>query len=220
MSKFKKILSFMLVTLCLVTIGLSPIYQSQALSVCGERYCENSATVSSTKTKRASMYAYKRFLAKNSYVYGSEGKKLYYFCTFDINKDGIKELLMVDKTERFVTAYTYTKGIVKYCGTFYDRGIVFIDKSGRLARRFNNSGEYDYYYLTLNRFKQLYLVSYGYDKIEHYYYKATALADNKTPWERVTISKAEYKAAAKKAAFSRNITKHKNTSSNRSKYLR
>ena len=35
-----------------------------------------------------------------------DGEKVSYFFTYDINNDGIKELVIPDKTERFVKVYT------------------------------------------------------------------------------------------------------------------
>ena len=174
-----------------------------------------------TSTANSSIKAYKKFLQKNKYVYGPDKYyKMNYFTTLDLDKNGVKELIMIDKNNKEVTVYTYTNGKVKYCGNMYDRGIVYIDKNGRLARRFNNSGVKMNYYLTLNKKKQLYLVSYTYDKIEKKYYKETGLVESSEGYNRTKISKTTYKKAVQKAAFSKNVSKHLNNSSNRDKYLK
>ena len=137
-----------------------------------KNYYGSYSDILSTYTSKSYMQAYKSFLDNNLYL---DGEKVSYFFTYDINNDGIKELIIPDKTERFVKVYTYANNSVKYCGESYDRGIVYIDISKRLARRFNNSAEYRYYYLTLNSSKELCIVSYTYDKVEKKYYKETGL---------------------------------------------
>ena len=164
---------------------------------------------------------YKKFLKKNKYVYGPDKYyKMNYFATIDLDKNGVKELIMIDKSNREVTVYTYTNGKVKYCGNMYDRGIVYIDKNGRLARRFNNSGVKMNYYLTLNKKKQLSLVSYTYDKAEKKYYKETGVVESSEDYNRSKISKKTYNKAVKKSDFAKNVSKHLNNSSNRDKYLK
>ena len=101
-----------------------------------------------------------------------------------------------------------------------DRGIVYIDKNGRLARRFNNSGVKMNYYLTLNKKKQLSLVSYTYDKAEKKYYKETGVVESSEDYNRSKISKKTYNKAVKKSDFAKNVSKHLNNTSNRDKYLK
>ena len=158
MKKIKKFILFSLLSLCLVSVGFVPTLN-------GANSSNIVNATSMTSTASSSIKAYKKFLKKNKYVYGPDKYyKMNYFATIDLDKNGVKELIMIDKSNREVTVYTYTNGKVKYCGNMYDRGIVYIDKNGRLARRFNNSGVKMNYYLTLNKKKQLSLVSYTYDK--------------------------------------------------------
>ena len=177
-------------------------------------YYKNS-NLSSNKKYYYKVRAYKTFLDKNKYL---EGKKVEYFFTHDINNNGIKELIIVDKTERDVDVYTYINGSVKYCGYSYDRGVVYIDKANRLSRIFTNSAEYIKYNLTLNTYNKLSKTCYTYDRIDKKYYWSQGLIY--APNIESEISKSEYDKAIKKYELARYITKYSNTSSNRSKYLK
>lgn len=214
MKKIKKFILFSLLSLCLVSVGFVPTLN-------GANSSNIVNATSMTSTASSSMKAYKKFLKKNKYVYGPDKYyKMNYFATIDLDKNGVKELIMIDKSNREVTVYTYTNGKVKYCGNMYDRGIVYIDKNGRLARRFNNSGVKMNYYLTLNKKKQLSLVSYTYDKVEKKYYKETGVVESSEDYNRSKISKKAYNKAVKKSDFAKNVSKHLNNSSNRDKYLK
>lgn len=214
MKKIKKFILFSLLSLCLVSVGFVPTLN-------GANSSNIVNATSMTSTASSSMKAYKKFLKKNKYVYGPDKYyKMNYFATIDLDKNGVKELIMIDKSNREVTVYTYTNGKVKYCGNMYDRGIVYIDKNGRLARRFNNSGVKMNYYLTLNKKKQLSLVSYTYDKVEKKYYKETDVVESSEDYNRSKISKKTYNKAVKKSDFAKNVSKHLNNSSNRDKYLK
>ena len=214
MKKIKKFILFSLLSLCLVSVGFVPTLN-------GANSSNIVNATSMTSTASSSMKAYKKFLKKNKYVYGPDKYyKMNYFATIDLDKNGVKELIMIDKSNREVTVYTYTNGKVKYCGNMYDRGIVYIDKNGRLARRFNNSGVKMNYYLTLNKKKQLSLVSYTYDKVEKKYYKETGVVESSEDYNRSKISKKTYNKAVKKSDFAKNVSKHLNHSSNRDKYLK
>ena len=214
MKKIKKFILFSLLSLCLVSVGFVPTLN-------GANSSNIVNATSMTSTASSSIKAYKKFLKKNKYVYGPDKYyKMNYFATIDLDKNGVKELIMIDKSNREVTVYTYTNGKVKYCGKMYDRGIVYIDKNGRLARRFNNSGVKMNYYLTLNKKKQLSLVSYTYDKVEKKYYKETGVVESSEDYNRSKISKKTYNKAVKKSDFAKNVSKHLNNSSNRDKYLK
>lgn len=214
MKKIKKFILFSLLSLCLVSVGFVPTLN-------GANSSNIVNATSMTSTASSSIKAYKKFLKKNKYVYGPDKYyKMNYFATIDLDKNGVKELIMIDKSNREVTVYTYTNGKVKYCGNMYDRGIVYIDKNGRLARRFNNSGVKMNYYLTLNKKKQLSLVSYTYDKVEKKYYKETGVVESSEDYNRSKISKKAYNKAVKKSDFAKNVSKHLNNSSNRDKYLK
>ena len=214
MKKIKKFILFSLLSLCLVSVGFVPTLN-------GANSSNIVNATSMTSTASSSMKAYKKFLKKNKYFYGPDKYyKMNYFATIDLDKNGVKELIMIDKSNREVTVYTYTNGKVKYCGNMYDRGIVYIDKNGRLARRFNNSGVKMNYYLTLNKKKQLSLVSYTYDKAEKKYYKETGVVESSEDYNRSKISKKTYNKAVKKSDLAKNVSKHLNNSSNRDKYLK
>ncbi len=214
MKKIKKFILFSLLSLCLVSVGFVPTLN-------GANSSNIVNATSMTSTASSSIKAYKKFLKKNKYVYGPDKYyKMNYFATIDLDKNGVKELIMIDKSNREVTVYTYTNGKVKYCGNMYDRGIVYIDKNGRLARRFNNSGVKMNYYLTLNKKKQLSLVSYTYDKVEKKYYKETGVVESSEDYNRSKISKKTYNKAVKKSDFAKNVSKHLNNTSNRDKYLK
>ena len=192
MKKIKKFILFSLLSLCLVSVGFVPTLN-------GANSSNIVNATSMTSTASSSMKAYKKFLKKNKYVYGPDKYyKMNYFATIDLDKNGVKELIMIDKSNREVTVYTYTNGKVKYCGNMYDRGIVYIDKNGRLARRFNNSGVKMNYYLTLNKKKQLSLVSYTYDKVEKKYYKETVVVESSEDYNRIKIRKKKYNKEFKK----------------------
>ena len=214
MKKIKKFILFSLLSLCLVSVGFVPTLN-------GANSSNIVNATSMTSTASSSIKSYKKFFKKNKYVYGPDKYyKMNYFATIDLDKNGVKELIMIDKSNREVTVYTYTNGKVKYCGNMYDRGIVYIDKNGRLARRFNNSGVKMNYYLTLNKKKQLSLVSYTYDKVEKKYYKETGVVESSEDYNRSKISKKTYNKAVKKSDFAKNVSKHLNNSSNRDKYLK
>ena len=207
MKKIKKFILFSLLSLCLVSVGFVPTLN-------GANSSNIVNATSMTSTASSSIKAYKKFLKKNKYVYGPDKYyKMNYFATIDLDKNGVKELIMIDKSNREVTVYTYTNGKVKYCGNMYDRGIVYIDKNGRLARRFNNSGVKMNYYLTLNKKKQLSLA-------EKKYYKETGVVESSEDYNRSKISKKTYNKAVKKSDFAKNVSKHLNNSSNRDKYLK
>lgn len=216
MKGIKKIVLSVLLSLCLVTVGFAPILNEVDFSS-----ISNAVSIKTSSTATSSMKAYKKFLQKNKYVYGPDKYyKMNYFTTLDLDKNGIKELIMIDKTNKEITVYTYSNGKVKYCGNMYDRGIVYISKNKRLARTFNNSGTKMNYYLTLNSKKQLCLVSYTFDKIEKKYYKETGVVESSKDYNRVQISKKTYDKEVKKLAFSKNVSKYLNNSYNRNKYLK
>ncbi|WP_455539197.1 hypothetical protein [Terrisporobacter sp.] len=215
MKKIKKIVLYVLLSLCLVTIGFVPMLNR------GDFFSISNATSMKNTSSAASIKAYKKFLQKNKYVYGLDKYyKMNYFTTLDLDKNGVKELIMIDKTNKEITVYTYSNGKVRYCGNMYDRSSVYIDKKGRLARIFNNSGAKMNYYLTLNSKEQLYLVSYTYDKLKKKYYKETNVVESSKDYNRVKISKKTYNKEIKKAGFSKDVSKYLNNRSNRIKYLK
>lgn len=67
----------------------------------------------SSSTKRKAQEAYRKFLTQRRYRY---------FTLWDIDKDGLKELLVTDGRERVgnspikAYAYTYTRGKLRYAG--------------------------------------------------------------------------------------------------------
>lgn len=199
-------------------------------------------TTSEMRIKISSKYisAYNKFLENNLHLKDEDINSLLFiggnseeFFTMDINNDGTKELIITDKYIKYIKVYTYINGSVKMCGSSYDRSGAFIDVSKRLERRFSNSGEDTYYYLTLDNKMRLAIVSYSviYDytytddnKINKQFFKVTGLIngdryhiENKNEKE---ITEATFDNAIKKAAFYKEIVKYPNTSSNRAKYLK
>lgn len=80
----------------------------------------------SSSTKRKAQEAYRKFLTQRRYRY---------FTLWDIDKDGLKELLVTDGREQVgnsptkAYAYTYTRGKLRYAGiicTYHIRSDVFI----------------------------------------------------------------------------------------------
>ena len=109
MKKIKKFILFSLLSLCLVSVGFVPTLN-------GANSSNIVNATSMTSTASSSIKAYKKFLKKNKYVYGPDKYyKMNYFATIDLDKNGVKELIMIDKSNREVTVYTYTNGKVKYC---------------------------------------------------------------------------------------------------------
>lgn len=202
MRNLKKNLLSIILSLCLVTVSFLGVANAQ---------------ISTT----SSMVAYKNFLQNNKSISNPyTAYKLNYFATVDLDKNGVKELIMIDKTNKVVTVYTYANKKVKYCGNMYDRQGLYMDKLNRLSRVFENSGEKMSYYLTLNSKKQLYLVGYTYDKIEKKYYKVSGLVEGSEDYNRVKISKKTYNKEVKKLAFNKSVNKHLNNKANRNKYLK
>lgn len=134
MKKLKK-WSFML----LCTILLLGVIPSSPVSI-GVKEVQAKATAS---TKNKAKKAFKKFLEKNSYGY---------YRLWDINKDGLKELIV---TSVYPTGgigamqgevYTYRKGKVQYAGKVGhpSSGIMYNTSTGRIHAR--RGGIEDWYY--------------------------------------------------------------------------
>lgn len=115
-------------------------------------------TLSSTKKKVQK--AYRKFLTKNKYKY---------YRLWDIDKDGLKELLVTDGKDRVYNApsgadvYTYTRGKVKYAGYVGHSmsGVSYNRVSKRLHASRGGGGSIEYWYYTLTPNKKIKTVMCG-----------------------------------------------------------
>ena len=100
-----------------------------------------SAKVSS-RTKRKAAAAYREFMDGTDYTW---------FCTLDVDKDGMKELLVAyeQRPERILLVNKYRRGYVQRIGedstTF---GLVYSKKTKRIHGRWGGSGSVEDWYLT------------------------------------------------------------------------
>lgn len=108
----------------------------------------------STSTKRKAQKAYRKFLTQ---------KKYRYFTLWDIDKDGLKELLVTDGKWRVgnspTTAYvyTYTRGKMRYAGEIGSpmSGISYNRVTKRLHASWGGCGNVEYWYYTLTKNKKV-----------------------------------------------------------------
>lgn len=115
-------------------------------------------TLSSTKKK--AQKAYRKFLTKNKYKY---------YRLWDIDKDGLKELLVTDGKDRVYNApsgadvYTYTRGKVKYAGYVGHSmsGVSYNRVSKRLHASRGGGGSIEEWYYTMTKDKKIKIVMCG-----------------------------------------------------------
>ena len=113
-------------------------------------------TLSSTKKK--AQKAYRKFLTKNKY-----------YRLWDIDKDGLKELLVTDGKDRVYNApsgadvYTYTRGKVKYAGYVGHSmsGVSYNRVSKRLHASRGGGGSIEEWYYTMTKDKKIKIVMCG-----------------------------------------------------------
>ena len=105
-------------------------------------------TLSSTKKK--AQKAYRKFLTKNKYKY---------YRLWDIDKDGLKELLVTDGAD----VYTYTRGKVKYAGYVGHSmsGVSYNRVSKRLHASRGGGGSIEEWYYTMTKDKKIKIVMCG-----------------------------------------------------------
>lgn len=108
----------------------------------------------STSTKRKAQKAYRKFLTQRKYRY---------FTLWDIDKDGLKELLVTDGKERVGNSptrayvYTYTRGKMRYAGEIGSpmSGISYNRVTKRLHASWGGCGNVEYWYYTLTKNKKV-----------------------------------------------------------------
>lgn len=150
---------------------------------------EVSAKVSSG-TKRKAAAAYREFMDGTDYTW---------FCTLDVDKDGMKELLVAyeQRPERVLLVYKYRRGYVRQIGEDSTAfGLVYSKKTKRIHGLWGGSGSVQDWYLTFKggKARRVYL-----SKIEEsvvngrpvygYYYKgrrisAKSYRSKKNSWNK------------------------------------
>ena len=108
----------------------------------------------STSTKRKAQKAYRKSLTQRKYRY---------FTLWDIDKDGLKELLVTDGKERVGNSptrayvYTYTRGKMRYAGEIGSpmSGISYNRVTKRLHASWGGCGNVEYWYYTLTKNKKV-----------------------------------------------------------------
>lgn len=219
MKKCIKILTLMLVLLC----GI----------------CVTGNTSNAASSKTAALKAYKKLLSKSTFKwhhyngYSTVNSSKLKFSLVYIDNNTVPELIVQNPEaahyEGTYHIYTYRNGKVKYVGDLMD-GVAYYKKTGIVRAHYGGTGGSCYYYFKLSKGKLTYKlykndeIEWQYDsngdgKLSVLYYKAKS---NKVGNEQ-KISKAKFNAALKKLIKSKKLSKpkyHKNTSTNRKKYLK
>ena len=141
MKKIKHYLA--IITLCIATLMIT-----ETLPLNLGTYTVQAKASSSTKRK--AQKAYRKFLIQRKYKY---------FTLWDIDKDGLKELLVTDGKERVGNSptrayvYTYTRGKMRYAGEIGSpmSGISYNRETKRLHASWGGCGNVEYWYYTLLR---------------------------------------------------------------------
>ena len=173
------------------------------------------AKVSST-TKKKAQNAYRRFLTQ---------KKYKYFRVWDIDKDGLKELLVTDGKDKVgkypagANVYTYTGGKVVYAGYIgsFHSGIAYSRLTKRLYSSRGGGGSLESWYYTLTKNKKIKTVVCGaYEngvkngKMQYTcLYNGKRITDKK--WNQIVRSWARQSLTLKY---------YNNTQANRKKYIK
>lgn len=108
----------------------------------------------SSATKKKAQKAYRKFLANHKYKY---------YRLWDIDKDGLKELLVADGRDRVgewpsgADVYTYTRGKLKYAGHVGHSmsGISYNRVSKRLHASRGGGGSIEDWYYTMTKNKKI-----------------------------------------------------------------
>lgn len=190
-----------------------------------------------SKNKKA-LAAYEKLLSKSTYKWSdmsSENKtKNFSFCIVDVNKDGVKDLLLANDSACHASGYykllTYHKGKVKCVLTGDNIGVY--TKSGVVYTNFAGTGSYSAYYYKIKNGKAIEVAAckgtdtkeYAKPKVKHkegkgvyaiYYYSYT-----------INGKEVSYKTYKKKMnkilkkAKESNLTYYDNTAENRAAYIR
>lgn len=178
--------------------------------------------------------AYKEFLSKKTMKWGNSAinpRTLRFACQ-DINKDGVKDLVLYRKdsftAEGYFQIYTYAKGKLKRIGTYqsvrvYRNKNFFISDTERMGY-----GHFTYYRLGKNgKVKKLASFDYlmmeepkSYDKVVvrdgiPFYYYGCKVNGKRVSYETCMAEVKSLKKGAKST-----LKYHKNTAANRAKYTR
>lgn len=191
----------------------------------------------SRKTKKNAMNAYKKMLLKNvkwSNGYYARSKELYFTC-IDINKDGVKELILyyMDSPHAYGwnRIYTYTDGRVKSLGQFTSVSIC-TNKKYFTDSYMNGGIGREYFYQLGKNGKKIKIAEYTYADHKPYGVSGfvTRKHENGYPYYyyncKVNGKRVGYNACMKKVKALKRGAKyssgnyHKNTAANRKKFIK
>ncbi|MBQ9983760.1 MAG: hypothetical protein IJP29_04145 [Lachnospiraceae bacterium] len=189
------------------------------------------------KNKKA-LAAYEKLLSKSTYKWSSMSSenvtKNFRFCVVDVNKDGVKDLLLTNDSACHASGYykllTYHKGKVKCILTGDNIGVY--KKRGVVYTTFAGTGSYSAYYYKIKNGKAIEKISFkatdtkemAKPKIKHiagkgaykmYYYSCVVNGKE--------VSYKTYKKKMKKllkTAKESNLTYYDNTAENRATYIK
>lgn len=186
---------------------------------------QSADTQSATSRSKSAIKAYKKILSSEK-----EAKKVatYFdrlkFDVIDINKDGIKEIVVTDDDGYHAEIYAYVNGKVKEVGSSFASGNgdkYYPDRHIYYTQLFH-SGEYLHQYYKFDG-KKMKLVAEqnGYDVYVEQIDKIKTVTEYLIKGK--PVSRRKYKAYVKKilnGAKGKKFKWHKNTKANRQKYLR
>ncbi len=173
----------------------------------------------SKKTKTKAYKAYRKWIYEVNY----SG-----FCVYDINKDGLKELLMTfdghGKNIYSFDVYTYKNGKVVQCNTGYSFeyspfGLQYNKSTKRIYGSRGGGGSIENWYYTLSKSKKLKRVTL--EKVESGYNYKTGKISYKYYYKDKKITKKEYNKKLK--SWQKNLKPlkfYKTTKKNAKKYVK
>lgn len=192
---------------------------------------------SASQINKEAMSAYKKFLTNTSYVHPEnyeEPAKTEKFALLDINKDGVKELLITDRKAynngsqdngyQYAYVYTYKSSKVKYCGYAHGSSFtsLYIDGKGRLGFNWGGGGHSQCMYYNLNSSKdrlRMTIFTKHFDLVESFD-KQVCDYNYKNGSKVVKISESTFEYEQGVASKAKLLKVYSNNSSNRSKYLK
>lgn len=190
----------------------------------------------SKKTKKNALKAYRRILSKDirwSDSYYISSKKVRFNC-IDINKDGVKELVLYYMEAPHMYGwnriYTYAGGRVKSLGYFTD--ITIYKNKNYFSDCYSNTGNVDLHYYRLGKNgKKIRLAEYSFSDYKPYgesgvvkryingypyYYHAFKVNGKRTTYKKCMRKKKSLEKKAKETK----IKYHTNTAANRRRYVK
>ena len=189
----------LMLMLCAAVVAISTVLGSGATEV-----------QAASKAKKA-MAAYAKFLADKS-EWGDRVESPS-FGLIDVNKDGIKELVVDDSAFRCTNLYGYCSGKVKMLGNSLVWGINFYPQKKIFCCVDFEDGIIDMSYCKYNGKKATEIA--GYSAFEEKIYKIKGKKVTKKKYDKYIKS-----LHLGKEISSAQINKHKNTAANRKKYLK